>query len=448
MDSSKGTTTGTSSPNTVSPRLRRIAELSRNSPGMVWTTLAHHLDMELLYEAYRRTRKDGAVGIDGQTGRAYAENLKDNLESLLNRLKSGTYRAPPVRRVFIPKDKKGQMRPIGIPTFEDKIAQRAVAMLLEAVYEQDFSDSSYGFRPGRSAHQALQTLWDRQMAMRGWVLELDIENFFGALDHGQLRQFLDKRMRDGVLRRLIDKWLQAGVMTADGIERTETGSPQGGVISPILANIYLHEVLDRWFEEDVLPRMKGKASLIRYADDALLLFARQDDAMRVTSVLAKRFARFGLNLHPDKTKLLDFRPPRRGSETQRASFVFLGFTHYWGSTRRNTWVVRRRTAPGRFGRALRRIREWCRRHRHLSLDEQHLALSRKLQGHYAYYGCTGNFDALKRFFNEVRSIWRFWLNRRSRSTPMTWQRFERIVRRRPLPRPRVVHSVYHRAANP
>jgi len=216
---------------------------------MVWTTLAHHLDLQLLRTAYQRTRKDGAAGIDGRTGKQYAEKLDANLESLLDRLKSGTYRAPPVRRVYIPKGDGSKTRPIGIPTFEDKLAQRVVSMILEAVYEQDFYDYSYGFRPGKSAHQALQMVWDKQMAMRGgWVLALDIEKFFDTLDHGHLGDFLDKRVRDGGLRRLIGKWLNAGVMTANGIERTELGSPQGGVISPLLANIYLHEVLDRWYE--------------------------------------------------------------------------------------------------------------------------------------------------------------------------------------------------------
>jgi group II intron reverse transcriptase/maturase len=235
---------------------------------MVFTTLAHHIDVDWLREAYRRTRKDGARGVDGQTAADYASNLEDNLRSLLDRAKSGTYRAPPVRRVHIPKGDGKQTRPIGIPTFEDKVLQRAVAMILEAVYEQDFQDFSYGFRPGRSAHQALQALHKGLARMAGgWVLEVDIRKFFDTLDHEHLREILRRRVRDGVLLRLIGKWLNAGVLEGLELSYPESGTPQGGVISPLLANIYLHEVLDEWFVRDVKPRLNGPAFLVRYADD-------------------------------------------------------------------------------------------------------------------------------------------------------------------------------------
>ena len=259
---------GISSPETVSTKLQKIAELAGKAPEMAFTSLNHYIDIELLLEAYLRTRKDGAPGIDGQTAKEYEENLFENLNSLLDRFKSGTYKAPPVRRVYIPKGDGTKTRPIGIPTFEDKVLQRAVTMVLEAVYEQDFLDCSYGFRPCRSAHQALQALWDRLMKMGGGcVLELDIQKFFDTLDHSHLRSFLDQRVRDGVIRRAIDKWLKAGVMEEGALRSTETGTPQGGVVSPILANLYLHEVLDVWFMRDVVPRLWGKAFLIRYADD-------------------------------------------------------------------------------------------------------------------------------------------------------------------------------------
>ena len=227
---------GKSSPISVSTKLQRIVELARHSPSMVLTTLAHHIDEEFLREAYRRTRKDGAPGVDRQTAEEYAAELESNLRSLLDRFKSGTYRAPPVKRVHIPKGDGKKTRPIGIPTFEDKVLQRAVSMVLEAVYEQEFHDCSYGFRPGRSAHQALQALWETLTKMRGgWVLELDIQGFFDSLDHGHLRSFLDQRVRDGVLRRTIDKWLKAGVMEDGVVSFPDSGSPQGGVISPLLA---------------------------------------------------------------------------------------------------------------------------------------------------------------------------------------------------------------------
>jgi group II intron reverse transcriptase/maturase len=238
-------------------------------PQAALTTLAHHIDIDWLHEAHRRTRKDGATGTDRQTAEEYARNLDENLRSLLERAKSGSYLAPPVRRVHIPKaGSRSQTRPIGIPTFEDKVLQRAVAMVLEAVYEQSFLDCSFGFRPGRSAHQALQRVRNQAMEMAGkWVLEVDIRNFFGTLEHNLLRDIVRKRVRDGVLLRLIGKWLNAGVMEDGAIEYPEAGTPQGGVVSPILANIYLHEVLDEWFVRQVVPRLAGRAKLVRYADD-------------------------------------------------------------------------------------------------------------------------------------------------------------------------------------
>ncbi len=281
--------TGTPSPDTISTRLHRIAMLAREMPGVALRTLAQHIDMECLREAYRRTRKDGAVGVDQQTAEQYAEDLERNLQSLLDRAKSGMYSAPPVRRVHIPKGDGAEVRPIGIPTFEDKILQRAVTMMLEAVYEQDFLDCSYGFRPGRSAHQALEVLREGLMTMGGgWVLEVDIRSFFDTLDHGQLRTILRKRVQDGVLLRLIGKWLHAGVMEDGDVTYPDSGTPQGGVISPLLANVFLHEVLDTWFENEVKPRLRGRAFLVRYADDVTAVFSLEEDARRVWAVLPSR----------------------------------------------------------------------------------------------------------------------------------------------------------------
>jgi len=447
---------GRSSPEPVSTKLQRIAELARQSPEMVFTTLAHHIDIEFLLEACRRTRKDGAVGVDGQTARDFAENLEENLQSLLDRFKSGSYRAPPVRRVLIPKDDGRSHRPIGIPTFEDKALQRAVVMVLEAVYEQDFLDCSFGFRPGRSAHQALDALWKGLMRMGGgWVLELDIRSFFDAMDKGHLRSFLDQRVRDGVIRRTIDKWLAAGVLDDGCLRYPETGSPQGGVVSPILSNVYLHEVLDKWFEDVVKPRLAGEAFLIRYADDATLVFSCESDARRVMDVLPKRFAKYGLTLHPTKTCLIDFHrpngPKRRGkgdSQPRPPTFDLLGFTHYWGRSRRGEWVVKRKTSKKSFRRAVRAIALWCRRFRHMALRWQHRMLIWKLNGHYGYYGITGNGRALGRFLQALHRIWRKWLSRRSQRAQLWWGQFQDLLRRYPLPRPRVVHSVYRHAAKP
>jgi RNA-directed DNA polymerase len=452
MESLEGKMTGAPNPTSISTRLQRIATLAREIPGPL-NTLAHHIDIEWLKEAYRRTRKDAAVGVDGQSAEEYAEELEANLRCLLDRAKSGTYKAPPVRRVEIPKAGKAkQTRPIGIPTFEDKILQRAVAMVLEAVYEQDFLDCSWGFRPGRSAHGAIHDLRERSMEMRGgWVVELDFQRFFDTLDHERLRMILRQRVRDGVLLRLIGKWLKAGVLDEGRMIHPHTGTPQGGVISPLLANVYLHEVLDVWFERTVRPRLQGRAHLVRYADDAVLIFEQEADARRVMAVLPRRVESYGLRLHPDKTRLMSFRPPRGGPSspgTGGRSFDFLGFTHYWARSRRGYWVIQRRTARDRLSRAVRAANEWCRCHRHLPVKQQHQTLCRKLRGHFSYYGITGNSSALVRFLQVVRRVWRKWLDRRSQRRAMPWARFARLLERYPLPPPRPLHSIYCRAANP
>jgi RNA-directed DNA polymerase len=427
---------GTPSPDPISTRRQRIAELARQSPQAAFTTLAHHIDIDWLFEAYRRTRKDGATGVDGRTATDYAEELGGNLRSLLDRAKSGRYQAPPVRRVHIPKGTGTETRPIGIPTFEDKILQRAVAMVLESVYEQDFLDCSYGFRPGRSAHQALDALWQQLMEINGgWVLEIDIRKFFDALDHRHLHAILRRRVRDGVLLRLIGKWLKAGVQEDGRITHPESGSPQGGVISPLLANAYLHEVLDTWFERTVKPRLKGRASLIRYADDAVLVFGSEADARRVLDVLPKRFAKYGLTLHPEKTRLVRFRRPRLDTsrEGRPGTFDFLGFTHHWGRTLKGGWAVKRRTAKDRFNRSVKSMTGWCREHRHLPIPEQWLALTSKLRGHYAYYAVIGNIARVNSLLYHVRRAWQKWLSRRSDKARIAWERFGELERRFPLP---------------
>ena len=329
---------------------------------------SHHIDRDVLHAAYAATRKDGAVGLDGQTADDYAQNLEANLQSLLDRFKSGQYVAPPVRRVHIPKGDGRTTRPIGIPTFEDKVLQRAVMMVLESVYEQDFRDCSFGFRPGRSAHQALQHLWEQTMLMGGgWVIDLDIQGFFDALDHSHLRRFLDQRVRDGVLRRAIDKWLRAGVLEDGRVSRSVLGTPQGGVVSPLLANIYLHHVLDVWFTTEVQPRLRGRSVLVRYADDVVIVVERESDAHRVLDVLPKRLGRFGLTMQPEKSRLVRFVRPRfgwrAGQDGDRfpppGPFDFLGFTHYWCIGRNGSWVLKRKTAKDRLRRSLTAVNRWC-----------------------------------------------------------------------------------------
>jgi len=453
MEPVEGKMARTSDLGSISTRLYRIAELARQAPEMVIVTLAHHIDLAWMYEAYRQTRKDGAAGSDEVTAAEYAEDLDGNLRSLLERFKSGSYFAPPVRRVQIPKGDGSKTRPIGIPTFEDKVLQRAVLMVLEAVYEQDFYDFSYGFRPSRSAHQALDNLWNRLMEVHGgWVLEADISSFFDTLDHKILRRFLDQRVRDGVIRKMIDKWLKAGVLEDGQLRRTEGGTPQGGVISPLLANIYLHEVLDRWFVEQVLPRMRGTAHLIRYADDFVIVFADESDARRVMEVLAKRFGKYGLALHPEKTRLIDCRRPdgsgKGGGGGKPPTFDFLGFTHYWGRSRKGKPIVKRKTAQSRFSRSLTRVALWCKRNRHKPITDQQRYLAAVLLGHFSYYGLTGNGRALGAFRHQLVRIWHYWLRRRSQRRCLTWERFAQFLKRWPLPPSKVIHSIFRHAANP
>jgi group II intron reverse transcriptase/maturase len=416
------------------------------------TSLNQHLDLPWMREAYRRTRKDGAVGIDGQTAAEYEKDLEGNLRSLLERVKSGTYWAPPVRRVYIPKGTGPETRPIGIPTLEDKILQRAIVMLLEPIYEEDFYDCSYGFRPKRSAHDALDSLWKQTMRVGvSCLLEVDIRKFFDTLDHAHLRAFLQQRVRDGIVLRLIGKWLNAGVMENGAVTHPDAGSPQGGVVSPLLANIYLHYVLDQWFAREVQPRLQGRAFVVRYADDFVIGFTEDEDARRVMAVLPKRFGKYGLTIHPDKTRLVLFRKPqgdRRPAEGHEpGTFDFLGFTHFWARSRKGNWILKRKTAASRFTRAIKTITQWCRSHRHDPLPSQHQTLCQKLQGHAAYYGITGNSPALSRFRRTVLLVWRKWLVRRRRAWRTPWAWFCQLLDRYPLPHLRAIHSMYRSVAN-
>ncbi len=436
----RGTMTENQSSTNISPGLQRVAQMAKEHPERAFTNLAHHIDLPLLREAFHRTRKGGAVGVDGVTSKAYLANLERNLQDLLSRAKSGRYRAPAVRRVHIPKG-DGRTRPLGIPTFEDKLLQRAVTMVLETIYEQDFMPCSYGFRPRRSAHDAIADLWQGTMSMGGgWVLEADIRDCFGTLEHARMREILNQRIRDGVLNRLIGKWLNAGILEEGRLSRPEAGTPQGGVISPLLANVYLHEAVDVWFEHMVKPRMRGRTLLIRYADDFVIVFECETDARRVYEVLPKRFAKYGLTLHPEKTKLLPFRRPSARNDTQ--SFDFLGFTHYWSRSLRGNWIVKRKTMGQRFRRSLAAVSEWCRRQRHDPVRSQHLHLCRVVLGHCQYYGITGNSQMLRRFRDEVRKIWRKWLQRRSNAAARKGREWwNALCQRYPIPHARAVHSV-------
>jgi RNA-directed DNA polymerase len=418
--------------------------MARTHRDRAFASLHHLLDLEWMLEAYRVTRKDGAPGIDGTTASDYAVNLEANLLDLLDRIKSGRYQPPPVRRSYIPKA-DGSQRPLGIPTLEDKVAQRAIVMLLEAIYEQDFLPCSYGFRPGRSAHDALHDLRTALMT-RGlrWVLDIDIRRYFDTIAHDHLRRFLDRRVTDGVIRRMIDKWLKAGVLEDGSLVRTTEGTPQGGVISPLLANIYLHYVLDEWVATAVEPRLEGRYILVRYADDLVMAFEGHLDALRVFRVLGRRLSRFGLTLHPEKSRFIDFRFQRPGGQrhpaTSGTTFDFLGFTHVWGKSLKGKNVVRQVTAKGRFARSLAVVANWCRQNRHQSVRQQHAHLSAMLRGHYGYYGITGNGRRIRWYLHQVERIWKKWLSRRGGHGNFLWSRLRELLSRHPLPPARIIHQ--------
>jgi len=425
-------------------KLQRIAEQAQRYPEMVFNNVFHLIDCEFLREAYRQTRKSSAPGVDQVTAKQYAENLEANLQDLHGRLRDNRYVAPPVERVWIEKE-DGKKRPIGKPCFEDKIVQRAVVMILEAIFDHDFYAFSHGFRKGHSQHQALDELREKCRKLNiNWIVDADVSGFFDNLDWGHLREFITQRVNDGGILRLIGKWLHAGVLEAGELTHPDKGTPQGGVVSPMVSNIFLHQVLDEWFVKDVQPRMKGRCFVIRFADDFIIGCELEADARRVMAVLPKRFNRFSLTIHPEKTVLIEFkRPPSRDkSAGGKGSFDFLGFTHYWAKTRRGYWVIKRKTVRKRLRRFMKEIWTWCRKNRHEPLQEQYRTLGAKLRGHYQYYGIRGNFKMLEAVFEHTERAWRYWLSRRSHKGHLNWQKFVDSLRHKlPLPKPRIIHSI-------
>jgi group II intron reverse transcriptase/maturase len=408
---------------------------------MVFTTLAHHMDEAFLTEALHQLRKDAAAGIDEMTVAEYSQNLKENIADLHQRMVNRKYRAQPARRVWIPKS-DGSQRPLAILVLEDKIVQRAVAMLLEAVYEPHFHAFSYGFRRKHSAHGALSYLRDQcQKLGINWIIDADIAKFFDTIEPEHLRTILQQRIHDGAILRLIGMWLHVGVLEEGKVVRSETGTPQGGVISPILANIFLHTVLDEWFQTTVRPRMGGNCFLVRFADDFVMGFAVKTDAEKAFRVLPKRFERYGLSIHPDKSRLVPFSRPFGRQGKGPGTFAFLGFDHYWGKTLKGGWAIKRKTHGKRLRRFLSGIHEWCRKNRHLNIVEQYQTLKSKLRGHYQYYGVRGNFKMLEVAFEHTERVWKRWLSRRSSKHQLNWEQW--MVRWQvicPLPKPRIVHE--------
>lgn len=424
-------------PRDVFTKQQRIAALAREMPDKTLTALCRYLDEDWLQAACARTRKDGAVGVDQETWDDFARNIEERLGSLCDRAHDGSYFAPPVRRVYIPKGLGPETRPIGIPTFEDKVLQRAVVMLLEPIYEGMFHEGSYGFRPKRDAHQAIDAL--RNWLTRhggGYIVEVDLRKFFDTLDHQHLRDFVRRRVGDGVVLRLIGKWLKAGVQEQHVLGFPTEGSPQGGVISPLLSNIYLHYVLDDWFETEVKPRLKGTATLIRYADDFVIACTSECDAVALSEALPRRFAEYRLTVNATKSRLVRFVRPRPG-RLEPETFDLLGFTWYWGQTRWGSWTVKTKTAGSRLHRTITMIDAWCKQHRHDPIPTQCVTLGQKLQGHYNYFGRPGNYDCLHQVYQAVKKNWHRWLSRRSWTAYLRWDQFFALLERHPLPPPRI-----------
>lgn len=423
-----------------SPELLKVVERAKD-PKFTFLALAHLIDEVALTRAYHRLRADAAVGIDGITKEQYGQELERNIRDLHERLRMKRWRHKPIRRIHIPKE-NGKSRPIGISSTEDKIVQEVLRELLEAIYGPIFHDCSYGFRRGRSAHDALRSL--NGVLFRGevsWILEIDVESFFDSVDRKMLIGMLQERVVDGSLKRLVGKCLHVGVLDGDEYTESEEGTVQGSVLSPVLGNIYLHHVLDGWFERDVVPRIRGRARLIRYADDAVIGLEFEADAWKVLDALRKRFARFGLRLHPEKTRVVPFARPgreaRRGRATKngevRATFDFLGFTHYWRRVRSGRWMPWIRTRTARLRRFIGTVADWCRGHRHEPVQEQHAALTRRIAGHFNYFGVNGNVPCLRHVLRACTTVWHKWLNRRSQRASKTWDEFNDLLQRYPLP---------------
>jgi RNA-directed DNA polymerase len=419
----------------------QIAERSRKYPDEALTNLHDLIDEPLLKTCLASLNRKGAAGVDGQTWYDYHEQHEERIPQLLTAFKSGNYRAPHIRRVFIPKG-DGKLRPLGISTIEDKLLQSAVTKILSPVYEQLFIPTSYGFRPGKSQHQALEELF-REVSFKGkrYIIDADLQNYFGSINHRCLRGFLDQRIKDGVIRKMIDKWLKAGIMENGQVSYPEEGSPQGASISPLISNIFLHHVLDDWFTKQIQPLLKGESFIIRYADDYLLGFTHKEDALRVMEVLPKRMGKYRLTLHPEKTRLIDL--VEEGKRRQpKQTFDFLGFTHYMGKSRKGERILMRKTSSKKLNTSLKRMHEWIKlnRHKH-SIPVLIAKLNQKLRGHYGYYGITFNARRISSYYQRTRRILHKWLNHRGGKRIWTWEKIKKLTNEWiPLEKPRIYHS--------
>jgi len=431
----------------VETKLDLISLRARGEPAYQFTCLAHLLNEGFLGGCYRSLGRNKADGIDGVSWEEYGRELEGNLKGLVERLKAKRYRPQPARRVYIPKDEK-TMRPLGIPAQEDKVVQKGVSRILEAIYEADFKDSSHGFRPNHSCHTALKAV-DEIMMRRpiNHVIEADIKGFFDDVSHAWMMELLGKRMKDPSFLRIIGRFLKAGYKDSELLVRTEKGTPQGGNLSPMLANIFLHYVLDVWFEDEVKPQMRGECHLVRYADDFIVMVRYQDDAQKLMELLRGRFEQYGLQLHPDKTRVISFgrfeTENARKQNRKANTFDFLGLTHYCAKSRYGKYMLGHRTSVKRLRKKLKEINLWLKAQRNmLKLAEIWKMVTAKLRGHYQYYGISGNYRGIYRYSQRVIRMLFKWLNRRSQRKSFNWEQFAQYLKKYPLPKPRIMFRLY------
>src|SRR6516225_676610 len=428
---------------TMETKLEQIAAKARREPNLRFTSLAHHVTRERVRKNLSQIPKRSAAGVDGQTVEAAKESFEEWIEPMLQSIHRQGYRAPDIRRVYIPKPGKTEKRPLGVPTVSDRALQRSVAEVLSAIYEQDFLPCSFGGRPGRGAHHALATLHERIAGSKvEWVLEADLKNFFGSLSHDWVLRFVEHRVGDPRLISLIRRWLKAGVLEDGAVHPSEQGTPQGGSISVLLSNLYLHYVLDLWFERVVKPRLQGEAYLVRYIDDFVMCFQYRVDALRVQQVLSKRLGKFSLTLEPTKIKLVEFgrfaqRHAGKHGRKRPETIYFLGFTLYCTRNRKGNFRIGVRTERSSLQRTLMRLQDLMRRMRHLQVNEQVDNLNVLLRGHYAYFGIGGNFRALQKVYRAVERYWHKMLCSRSWKGRVRWTVFHQIKARSPLLRPKL-----------
>jgi group II intron reverse transcriptase/maturase len=433
--------------NITPTKLALISERARKEPKLQFISLAHLLSEGFLKECYYSLGRDRASGIDGVSWKEYGKQLDENLNNLVARMKAKRYKPLPAKRVYIPKNEH-EKRPLGLPALEDKIVQKAISHVLEAIYEADFLDCSYGFRPERNCHQAINVV-DKTIMTNpiNHVIEADIKGYFNNVSHKWMMEFLQVRIKDPSFLLLIRRFLKAGYFETGRIVTTKQGTPQGGNLSPMLSNIFLHYVLDLWFEKKIKPQTRGACHLVRYADDFICMVQYADDAQGIEQALRKRFVKFDLELHPEKTRIISFgRYERENAKRQKRgsnTFDFLGFTHFCGTSRKGKFIVGRKTSRKKFRMKCKQMNDWLRKIRNFKKSKEWWpVLQVKLRGHYQYYGVSGNMRSLQSFYSLTLRMTLKWLNRRSQRKSFNWERFREYLKHYPLPRPRIVHNLY------